>query len=439
MSGRRLKRQKKRILFSLPAALEIFIVFTLLLYAACLYTVRLSEQELLNHELPHMRSIMKNYAETSVEVIRQADDEIWEKTGPLVLNDLLLGIISAERNKNEIMGDQEDSELAKGYEEVSLHIRCVLIKEDGTAILIDGTNGKKESLTEESTYYTAMLQAMESGKSLSWETAETGEENVVRTVSVKNRVIFEDAVLVKDLESANIGIIVSADLSGIENDCRLRAAKGVALLFVILEIAVIILSIAIYRSFRIFRSMRKVMRAYIKGKGSVTNLRQKLFRKRRNETEELSDLSESFFMMAENLSEQQDMLDMLRVRFDPFVPKRLLQRFGKEDIMEVELGDSVDISGDILEATFEPGFDERMYKAYIGIIKEKGGMVMEFKENGMTAFFSDDRRRQCRETVKLLLELKLTDPDVRTVKAEAMPGRYHFRIIGSRDRMVVGS
>ena len=128
---------------------------------------------------------------------------------------------------------------------------------------------------------------------------------------------------------------------------------------------------------------------------------------------EIEDLVSVFNRMAGNIRVNLRRTRRLTEMFEPFVPEKLLKMFGKSDIRDVRVGDSMQIEGELVYIRFRDSVPQErrimlmsgLSDALIDILQSYRGMILNFDSNTMIIIFpEEDQDEKTSEGLERVIE-----------------------------------
>ena len=467
MSGYEIKNRKKKrgLLLSVPMALEILLALTLLLLFMGIRAYQTQLRGFEEYELKNYREMMELCLDTGVKQIRLESIRALREGEPLdleVLNDRIGAVefdpslIDESRNLKLKWDKLEYSMQAD-----SMYYLYLVLRGDGKTLLIDGSSGQMKELEDEDTLAVNCRKAFLKGEQMSWiPSASENEENGKKTaggeeesavyclaevIPMEGMVAYgQHTVLFNDI-GAGIGMACRVDPAAVRDGCRIRALRTTIVPFGIIWGVVIALCLLVHISMQLLRTMQRTMRRFRNGEDVVLDekIRAKFLPDRTKPREELTDLAESFYVMAGNLRQYRDDVEGLRERYEPFIPEVLSALFNTEDVLNIRPGDRESISGSSLQFEFKYGESdadkvEDSGRAHFAataaeIIEGKGGLPIRLGPSGVTAVFREGSAPD--EALELIMALKdkTNGPDEILWTKET--GDFCVRITGTQERM----
>ncbi len=449
MSGRHLNDRKteRGFFLAVPAALELMIIFALLLTAAAVYVCHTGTRVFYDYELSHVRGMIENSVDTAAQQVWLTGVRAQREEKPLDLEPFLTGTEEDAQGgrgfRFAALSPGKETELEKGIRETGLSFQYLLLRGDGRVLCIDTGDGEVRELGADDRICRLARESLNGGQSLLW----NGEGQVLSMRPADFPVVFGGKMLLYNPAGSGIGIIGSADLSSIRSDCARRAGRSVGALFGIVGVILVFLCFAVHRSLRVFRSMQRVMAAFRKGEDLHGDFTESIRREQEGKKDDFAELSGMICVMADSLMDYRDTVDTIRRRYEPFVPEAILGLFGKEKLLDVAPGDTAEVRGVLLNAVFEPSAEGRegagrcsdspQYAAACEIITGKGGIVTAFADRSLTALFTGDGAASASEAEELIRALKLEENGVREIRLSREEGCFRFRVDGCPGRMAI--
>ena len=458
MSGRTIKDRKtgRGPFLVIPMALQIFLVLTMLTLLMGHAVYRMQLKGFLEYELDNYQEMMELCVRTGVNQIRLESSGAVRNGKPLDLESLHERIAGVEfdpaMSREGLSRGWKASEYS--FPDSSLYFQYLVLRGDGRALLIDGYSGLMKELEGEDTLGDYGWQAFRSGtlvKGTLTDGREGGPEKsgepdpeayvLAEVIPAETIITYGTHTLLFNHVGAGIGMACRADTSVLRAGCRNRALTNTAVTFGVSWLLVIGICLLVHRSMRILRVMHRVMRRFRNGEDEVLdNESRALFLPDRTKPrEEMTDLSESFYVMANGLRQYHDSVESIRERYEAFVPKVLSALFDTKDVLKIGPGDEARVSGSSLEVRFifDPEADsaqtEKIPVIAAEMIEGKGGLVTALDETGLTAVFPGSTGPD--EAVELLQSLTEKESGLTDFLRRTDTGEFCVRIIGSQERM----
>lgn len=178
-------------------------------------------------------------------------------------------------------------------------------------------------------------------------------------------------------------------------------------------------------------------------------------KKKKRSYSEVGKLKETCKDIFAGIQKKSDDIFILKKAYEPYIPNELFALFNKKDISEISLGDKVCVRTAVLmvdsnnfsriaskTSSFKTFlFVNKILKELAKAIYEEGGIVSDFKEVSITAFFKEDITAAISSGSKALeglgkIPLKLRNTNIE-FGACVVETEIHMGIIGSEERMEV--
>ncbi|MCR5371104.1 MAG: hypothetical protein K6E83_10380 [Clostridium sp.] len=460
MSGRTIKNRKTGRGTSLivPLALQIFLVLTLMTVLMGNAVYRMQLKGFQDYELKNYQDMMEMCVRTGVNQIRLEKSVALRNGKPLDLESLHDRIAGVEFDPAQFEGnpvpDRKWDTPGYSLRNASLYFQLLVLRGDGKTLLIDGYSGLMKELDKgdvlgeygwQSYKKDMLVKGTVAGSEDDGEEDPDGSEPeayaLISVIPAETIITYGEHTLLFNHAGAGVGMACRADTSALREHCRSRALKNSMITFGISWLAVILMCLYVHRSMRPLRAMQYFMRRFrLEGDEVLKEKNWAQFLPDRTKPrEEMTDLSESFYVMANSLRQYHDSVESIRERYEAFVPAVLDALFDTEDVLKIEPGNETRVSGSSLEVLFiYDSAAEKVQKARVAVIaaemaEGKGGLITALDESGLTALFPGGTRPD--EAVELIRSLPAKEIGLKDIRWKTDTGDFCVRLIGSQERM----
>ncbi len=460
MSGRTIKNRKngRGTFLMIPMALQIFLVLTLLTMLMGNAVYRMQLKGFQDYELENYREMMEMCVRTGVNQIRLESRRALLDREPLDLESLHDRIAGVEFDpalfEEGLNPNRRWDWTEYGFRDNSLYFQCLILRGDGRTLLLDGYSGLMKELDRGDSLGDYGWQSFREGTLVKGNAAGSGEEGeeaadssdseayvLTEVIPAETIITYGDQTLLFNHAGAGIGIACRADTSALRERCRNRAMTNTGITFGVSWLAVIAICLCVHWSVRPLRAMQYFMRRFRNEGDEVLNEKGwALFLPDRTKPrEEMTDLSESFYVMADSLRQYHDSVESIRERYEAFVPAVLDALFETEDVLKIAPGNEARVSGSSLEVQFlYDSAAETAQTARIPIIaaemaEGKGGLITALDESGLTAVFPGKIRPD--EALELIRGIPAKENGLKDIRWKTDTGDFCVRLIGSQERM----
>ena len=470
MSGREIKNREsgRGAFLKVPLALEILCLLTLLLVLTGGQVYRIQRNGFEKFELDNYRKAMELITETGVQQIRLESRRAVQRGSSVDLEDLKdrIGGIKLDPDMVQVNGERLwFTEREIDLRDSSLYFQYLILRGDGETLLIDGYSGLMKQLGADDAQALYGWEAFRKGEQVSWNAAESEEETqsmvycLADVIPAEGPVRFGDNTVLFNHAGAGIGLVCRVNTSAIHQGCSLRAMKITLMSFGTIWGVVLLLCLRVDVFMKLLRIMQRIMRRFRNGEDDALDEKSRaiFLPDRTRPREEMTDLAESFYVMAGSLRQYRDSVESIRETFEPFVPSVLYALFDTEDVLKVAPGDESVVRGSSLELQFVYSEAEEPAAAPVSgeallpaentaasagkripfiaaeIVEGKGGLLISLGMYGLTAVFRD---QTCPgEVLELILGLKQKESSLKDIIWKTDTGTFCVRIIGTPDRM----
>lgn len=171
---------------------------------------------------------------------------------------------------------------------------------------------------------------------------------------------------------------------------------------------------------------------------------------------EVSAIGNAFNRMSGRLKEQMEFIQACSDGYAAFLPRRVMEILGREDITQVRLGDQNEISASVLDVNSAAflemsrsmdgealyGMINQMLKEMIPAVTMDRGVVDHMKEDGLTAYYPQDGEGALRSAVSIcecINSLRTQDETVPLYRASVNYGVIRLGIVGDQGRMAAST
>lgn len=225
-----------------------------------------------------------------------------------------------------------------------------------------------------------------------------------RWLSVFIPIIDEQGNVLGALES-------SKEVFGIDMNVEGQVGKINKYIFYIFIAILTVLLIIVWVSLHPLASLHKAVVA-------LMNRQERVELKSRGNNE-ISRVLQVFNQMSGHLSNHMKVLQDFHEKYEKFVPSRFFELLDKEDVRSVMLGDNAEMEASIISINSNDfdqiapyvnsreifGFMNQTYCILVPFIQEYGGMVDQFQEAGVVAFFTGAAEEPLKASISILQKL----------------------------------
>ncbi len=442
------KEERKRTL-NFPVALEIILIFLLLMFVGALVMYHAMEKEFLSYDLGMYQISM----EQILDVEQQRFMALREKAGKN-------GTVNLEKNEeNENLSRNTQTieftgELAFGlsrWESTSrranIFMRYIFMKKDGTITALNPETGLTEEIDPESEYATAVRFALLEGMEVEADLDHKGNDLYMRLnpLSISPRVEYGNAVISEGGKDTSVVLVSYYDPFNVADASHRRKMMVMFLTCSGLALVSVAVSIMIYRSLRAFRPMRASMDAIRRGEKDKAEEEGEKVRKLAT-TPEINELQESFQLMFLSSREYAANVTSITKIYDPLLPAALVDLFGKKDIRDLAPGDQAALHGSMLlmgigsDMQSDTPFRElnRVISGAADAAALRGGIVTAMGNQRIIVYFPDmDPAEKSRDVIDLIRGLDLKGTGVKRIRMSWDRGDFTLSVIGVPERMTI--
>ncbi len=450
MSDGKLKEteERKRTL-NFPVALEIILIFLLLMFLGGFVMYQAMEEEFLSYELGMYQISMEQILDVETQRFLEMSEDAG-KNGTVNLE-------KNEENHNQARNDRTiefTGELAFGLSDwestsrrANIFMRYVFMNQDRTITALNSGTGLTEEIDPESDFAEAVRYTLLERKEVEADLDYGGFNLYMRLhpMHISPRVQYGDAVISKGGKDTSVVICSYYDPDHVAEASHRRKMTVMFLTCSGLVLVSIAVCIMIYRSLRVFRPMRASMDAIRKGEEEKAEEEGEKVRKLAA-TPEIMDLQESFQLMFLSSREYQANVTSITKMYDPLLPGALVDLFGKKDIRELAPGDQAALRGSMflmgteMEARSDVPFREmnRVYSDAANAAALRGGIVIAMGSRHITVYFPDtDQAVSSGDVIDMIRGLDLKGTGVKRIRMSWDRGDFTLSVIGVPERMTI--
>lgn len=444
-------KTKKEYMVATPAALEIFLILLIPLFAAAVHVYRIGVKAMTDYEANQLKTMMVRSVGTGTEMIylegkKTAAEGRYLDLGAAMEKVDAIDFASIGASKED---DDGQSRTSVDLEQADLQFWYLVVRGNGRILLVDSTAGTSRELTGEETLFLKCREAAEGSEGIQW--AEDGSYFCLFLQPLNGPVTYDGSPLLYNVAGARIGMLVKGNLSFVDDSVRQRVLGYVLALCGFLLIFIIAMCLSVHRYLRVLRDMGWIMQRYRLLQNAITEeIRERLaIVRRRSKDSELKDLVESFYAMACNLQDYWETVESIKSKYEPFAPEALLGLLRKGDSLDVRPGDTAEVAGALLKVRldpWEPADTNPLCAAVCEIISSSGGIIVRTAGSGIEAIFpaagSDaedlsEAERAGQEASDQIQNLGIDETDGVTIVTKVWRGVFCLRVIGSEKRMDV--
>lgn len=221
-------------------------------------------------------------------------------------------------------------------------------------------------------------------------------------VKTSGKNIFYDGEKLADAGDADTAVIFCsiADRDAITELQHGSVMGTTAVLSAGFVIMLMILAVILIRELSSLKLMRSTMDAIMAAEsGEEADDDSVALIERHFRESEIEDLVNVFNRMAGSIKVSLRRTRRLTEMFEPFVPEKLLKMFGKSDIRDVKVGDSMEVTGTLVYIRFRECIRQErrlvlmssLSDALIDVLQQSKGMILNFDSNTMIILLPDDK------------------------------------------------
>lgn len=254
-------------------------------------------------------------------------------------------------------------------------------------------------------------------------------------------ILDEDGQAIGILESGIYRRILTFEIT---NQMKQIRALLIGLMTVLILILTAVLGLFLYPLTKVKAAVEDVSRGNL---GKVVRVRGR---------DEVAGIAEAFNHMSLQLKEQVSFIQACSDGYGAFVPKKVFEILGREDITQIELGDQKEISAGILDVNSRQfhtmaksmngdelyGLINHMLQEMIPIVTENAGIVDHMMEDGLSAYYPDGSFHALKSAVSICERmnwLKSRGGEVPLYHAVINYGMIRVGIVGQEKRMAAST
>lgn len=222
---------------------------------------------------------------------------------------------------------------------------------------------------------------------------------------------FYYARIITNDKSDIVGYLeIGLDKYSFEKEAEKICAEVSIFVICLVLVAMILILLTLQKSLRSLRTLKKGVVALTDGKWTTTvDI---------NTNDEIEDIGNSFNRMSYRISKYLESIVKLNEAYEKFVPNELFKLLGKENVLEVKLGDQKVRNMSIISVSAKNSeslslnIDERfefINKFFDGIVTEinqSSGIIEQFKGNGLRAVYTKEEDTVLDAALKIVEKLK---------------------------------